>query len=82
MSACKSINYISVCGCILVQDASVHGRCVSIGERGPPLYQYAPFTDCIYLFIYFSQKRKKKCESVRVFVYSKKPILSLDSNLR
>lgn len=48
-------------------------ECVSlkkIGEGGGlSLYQYAPFTDCIYLFIYFFPRREKMCACVCVCVF-------------
>lgn len=37
--------------------------CVGVYLKGGlSLYQYAPFTDCIYLFIYFFPEEKKKSE--------------------
>lgn len=57
------------------------GRCVSIGERGLlSISMHLLQIVSIYLFIF--PRREKKCENVCVFVYSKKPILSLDSHLR
>lgn len=60
-------------------------------KGGLSLYQYAPFTDCIYLFIYFFPEEKKKvrvdvwvrvCTRECLLVYSIQLILSLDSKLR